>query len=243
MKRYLSVFEMITRCSIYKVLGILLLMGIAEAVALLNAWNQPLASMQPNLEEWIDQSCIVATFGLAYMFVTKVLSTTGTNVGSMQGYTFQRLRIPEKKIHLLQCIYNMLCYVLLWAAQLGILLIASQIYMQKKTNVILTNQTVLLAFYRNKFMHAILPLHDIFGWFVLFFLITGTGILVAAFSKNQRKGSLTWSLIVFMVMAFVIFLRDLGEEGLVIFIITLMLIWFLFAIVKIWLNKGVQENE
>lgn len=241
MKRYISVFEMITRSSFYKVLGILLLMTGAEAVLLMHAWNQPLAVIQPNLEEWIDQSYGIYLFWAAYWMVTKVLASAGTNTGSMQGYTLQRLRIPEKKVHLLQIIYNILCYLLLWVTQLGILLAASVYYINHKEDVILTNQTIFLAFQRNEFMHSVFPLEEYFGWFSIAFFIIGTGILTAVFSRNQRRGKTAWSLAVFIVLAVVCFPRELGEEP--ILMLMVMLIWGLYAIVKAASNKGVQNDE
>ena len=125
MKRYVSVFEMITRSSIYKVLGVLAFMVVGETIMLSCAWMQPIAALQPTLEEWVGRSRIMIAFLAAYWLVTKVLASSGTNTGSMQGYTLQRLRIPEKKVYLLQCIYNMLCYGLLWMTQVLILFVAA----------------------------------------------------------------------------------------------------------------------
>lgn len=241
MKRYLSVFEMITRTTIYKVLAILILMVIGEVISLYIAWNQPLAQVQPNLEEWIDQSHMLAFFTTAYFLIAKVLSSSIANHGSMESYTLQRLRIPEIRVHILQCVYNVLCYVLLWALQLGVMLGASKVYMTYKTNVVLSNQTVFLAFYRNEFMHSILPLEDVFGWFLLLFFIVGTGVLAAAFSRGQRRGKAVWSFVVFLVMACCCFPRGLGEEPVLVLLIAF--VWFIFWVIQAMLNKGVLEDE
>ena len=241
MKRYLSVFEMITRCSIYKVLGLLLAMVIAESIALGIAWNQQLAVYQPNLEEWIDQSYIVITFGIAFFLLTKILSSTGTNVGSMQGYTLQRLRIEESEVHKLQCIYNILAYVLLWMTQLVVFLVAAVVYVTYKSNVVLTNQTVFLAFYRNEFMHSILPLEDGFGWCLIVFFIVVTGVLVARLSRMQRSGQTAWSVVVFLVMSVFCFPRELGEQPLFVFVDASL--WTLFLVLQAILNKEARENE
>jgi len=241
MKRYLSVFEMITRCSIYKVLGLLLAMVIAESIALGIAWNQQLAVYQPNLEEWIDQSYILIVFGIAFFLLTKVLTSTGTNVGSMQGYTLQRLRIKESEVHKLQCVYNILAYVLLWMTQLVVFLVAATFYMNYKSNAVLTNQTVFLAFYRNEFMHSILPLGDVVSWFLLFFFIVVTGILTARFSRMQRSGQTAWSVVVILVMSVFCFPRALGEEP--VFILIGTFIWSVFLVLQGILNKEAKENE
>lgn len=218
MKRYISVFEMIIRSSFYKVLGILALLSVVELGSFYIAMQQPLASMQPNLEEIVDQSYFIYMFAIAYLLMTVVLVLSGANIGSMQGYTLQRLRIKEKKVFLLQCIYNVLCYVLLWATQVGVLFVASNYYMTHKTDAILTNQTVFLAFHRNDFMHNILPMQDTLNWVLLFVIIVCTGCFAADFTKMQRRGKVAWILIVFVATAFVAFPRGLNEEPVILII-------------------------
>ena len=241
MKRYVSVFEMIIRSSIYKVIGIFSIMAVGEIILLTLAWNQPIATLQPSMEEWVENSRIFVPFLAAYWVMTKVLASSGTNVGSMQSYTLQRLRIPEKKVYLLQCIYNICCYVLLWMTQFLILLLAADFYMEHKAGVILTNQTVFLAFYRNAFMHSILPMEDIFGWFMLVFFIVMTGVLAASYARNQRRGKVTWALIIFIALAVVCFQRALGVEP--IFQLMVTLIWGMYMLAQALINKGVQEDE
>lgn len=218
MKRYISVFEMIIRSSFYKVLGILASLSVLELGTFYIAMQQPLASIQPNLEELVDQSHFMYMFAIAYLLITVVLVLSGTNIGSMQGYTLQRLRIKEKKVFLLQCIYNILCYVLLWATQVGVLLAASNYYMTHKTDAILTNQTVFLAFHRNDFMHSILPIQDTLNWVLLFAIIVCTGSFAADFTRMQRRGKVAWILIIFVAIAFVSFPRGLEEEPIILII-------------------------
>lgn len=218
MKRYISVFEMIIRSSFYKVLGILASLSVLELGTFYIAMQQPLASIQPNLEELVDQSHFMYMFAIAYLLITVVLVLSGTNIGSMQGYTLQRLRIKEKRVFLLQCIYNILCYVLLWATQVGVLLAASNYYMTHKTDAILTNQTVFLAFHRNDFMHSILPTQDTLNWVLLFAIIVCTGSFAADFTRMQRRGKVAWILIIFVAIAFVSFPRGLEEEPIILII-------------------------
>ena len=188
MKKYLSVFEMIIRSSIYKIIGILALLVIAELGTFYIALQQPLARIQPNLEEIVDQSHLSYMLVLAYVVMTIVLVLPGMNIGSRQSYTLQRLRIQEKYVFLLQCLYNVLCYFLLWSTQVGILLAASYFYMKYQTHAIITNQTIFLAFHRNDFMHNILPMQDVYMWFMLICVIWGTGIIVAIVTRRQRRG-------------------------------------------------------
>lgn len=241
MKRYLSVFEMITRSSIYKVFAVLLIMAVTELAACYIALQQLLEEIQPSLEEIVDQSYFLNFFRIAYVVVTVVLILSGMNIGSMQSYTLQRLRIKEKWVFVLQSIYNILCYLLLWTVQVVVLLMVSSYYMDHETDVILGNQMVFLAFHRNDFMHSILPFQDILGWFTIFFFLFGTGIMAASFTKRQRSGKIGWSLFLFVAAICICFSRGLGEQ-----------IWFLDVFCGYWMIRAfakamehveVEKNE
>lgn len=241
MKRYLSVFEMITRSSIYKVFAVLLIMAVTELAACYIALQQLLEEIQPSLEEIVDQSYFLNFFRIAYVVVTVVLILSGMNIGSMQSYTLQRLRIKEKWVFVLQSIYNILCYLLLWTVQVVVLLMVSSYYMDHETDVILGNQMVFLAFHRNDFMHSILPFQDILGWFTIFFFLLGTGIMAASFTKRQRSGKIGWSLFLFVAAICICFSRGLGEQ-----------IWFLDVFCGYWMIRAfakamehveVEKNE
>lgn len=241
MKRYLSVFEMITRSSIYKVLGILIAMVVAEVITCAISWQQPLAYMKPTIEEWVDQSYLLVIFIVAYFLMSAVLVLPGTNIGSVQGYTLQRLRISEKSVYRLQCLYNILCFGLLWVTQLVVLLGISAFYMQYKANVVKTNMTVFLAFHRNEFMHSILPLQDLGGWALLVFFIMCTGIFAARFTKSQRSGKLDWTLVVFLAAFCIFFPQALGEVP--VFVFVMLLIWGVFGLGKAIMSREVSEDE
>ena len=88
MKRYLSVFEMIARSSIYKVLLAVIGMAVLEAgLFVLTMLNPPAIYF----ERYIDQSLYSYIFRLAYTVVTIILVLPGMNIGSTQSYTLQRL--------------------------------------------------------------------------------------------------------------------------------------------------------
>lgn len=241
MKRYVSVFEMLVRSSIYKVLGVLGVMVVAETALLAFAWNQSIALLQPTLEEWVNRSWISIPFLLAYWLISIILAFSGTNIGSMQGYTLQRLRISEKKVYLLQCVYNIFCYAILWTTQLLFLLVISDFYMKHKTGALLTNQTVFLAFYRNRFMHGVLPMEDILGWMILGFYVVMTGILMAKFARSQRKGKIEWLSIVFLPTVVIAFHKGLDGGGYLALMVAVTCC--MFMLLQAFMNKGVQEDE
>lgn len=240
MKRYLSVFEMITRSSIYKVFCIILAMAVIECASFYVALQQPLASIQPNLEEIVDQSHLAIIFRIAYLLLTVVLVLPGMNIGSMQSYTLRRLRVKENTVFLLHCIYNVLCYLMLWAAQVGLLLVTSNYYMAHKTDAVLTNQTIFLAFHRNRFMHSMLPLQEIEAWFSLILILTGSGLMSALFTKRQREGAVVWLFFPFLALGCICFTQGMASNTLY---LSLIAGGFLVgAFLKVFLSEGEEKD-
>lgn len=212
MKRYISVFEMIARSSIYKVLLILVGMVAAESIAFYIRL-QKFSETTRNVGEYIEWSNYDLIFKIAYVLLTIVIVLPGMNLGSTQSYTLQRLRIKEKRIFWLQALYNTLAYVLLWGAQLVMILVSVFVYSKNlPKDAIWNNQSVFLAFYQNDFMHSILPLEDGPGWWVLGFVIVGTGFIAAEFTKQQRRGKFAFEILILAAAVLISFPREVGYE-------------------------------
>lgn len=224
MKRYLSVFEMITRSSIYKVLLILIGMVAAELTMFCVTMQNPSGL---NIEEYIDQSQYSLIFKIAYLLITVVIVLPGMNMGSVQSYTLQRLRIKEKRIFWLQFLYNLFAYVLLCGVQLIVILLSSVIYQNNLPEAATwSNQTLFLAFYRNNFMHSILPLEDVFGWLALAFLIVGTAMATADFTRQQRRNKLSFGFAVVLGAVLTAFPREFGYKGTVLIFATVCIVLY-----------------
>lgn len=240
MKRYISVFEMITRSSIYKVVLILLLMTGAEIGLFLHSMEKHVLDDEYYaLEMIVEYSNMVWALLIAFLLITAVITLTGCNIGSNQNYTLRRLRISENKVFFLQVLYNILCYVLLWATQWAVLWGCSLIYMEKAVDV--NNQTMFLAFYRNDLMHSILPLEDVWGWILLICIICGCSIAAAGFAQQQRNGKIGWELFLILAVTIITFPRALGESYAILFVCM-----FIFPVQWIYrkvLGKGDLGDE
>ena len=210
MKRYLSMFEMIARSSIYKVLFVISGMILAEAVCFYFSMQN---ASGRNFTEYIDQSQYSLIFKIAYILITIVIVLPGMNLGSTQSYTLQRLRIKENRIYWLQAMYNFLTYVLLWGTQL-VMILASALVFQKNLPKGITwgNQTLFLEFYRSAFMHSILPLEDGPSWWILALIGVVTALAAAKFTKLQREGKFGGELIVIVIAVLIAFPRALGND-------------------------------
>ena len=107
------------------------------------------------------------------------------------------------------CCFQLFCYVLLLGAQIAVFVIQSSLYAAESGHV--TNQTVFLAFYRNDFMHSVLPLEGIVRWITNILILLGCGGSVAIFTYLQRRGKAAWSLFVVVACILVGFIEELGE--------------------------------
>ena len=210
MKRYLSVFEMITRSSIYKVLLVIVAMVATEIVFFYNAFS---AQEGVSFEFYVDKSYYSIIFQVAYILVTIMIVLPGMNIGSIQSYTLQRLSIKESRIFWVQALYNLCAYVLLWGVQLAVIL-GSFVYYQNSLpeGAIVSNQTLFLAFYRGMFMHSILPLEDGPGWWVIVLIAITTTFAAANFTRLQRVGKFGFELLIMIAAVCVYFPRPLGYD-------------------------------
>ena len=219
MKKYISIFELFTRNTIYKVLLVLLAMGATQIAMFRKAMLEwiPMdyydldfqAIEHYSLEYMVDRSNSHIFIGIAFVLITAILCWNGCNMGSKSSYTLQRLQVKEKTIFIMQSIYNSFCYVLLLGAQIVVFLLQTGLYVTQSEYV--TNQTVFLAFYRNDFMHSILPLEGMMRWIANILILLGCGTTAAVFTYIQRRGKVAWSLFVVVACVLVGFIQELGE--------------------------------
>lgn len=238
MREHLSVLMLMARSTIYKVLGIFFLMAAAEGGLFYLALNRAVATEAPGagslemegpqmnitgMEQVFQQSRIIWIFALTFLLITALLCLTGTEFGGKQGYTLRRLSIPERTIFLWQAFYNTCCFFLLWAVQLFIVLALCKLYAEKMDPVAVTQQTVFLAFYRNSFLHSLLPLAEISRYARNVLLVLGLGISSAYFPFRQRRGETGVQVIILTAIALIFFSRSMGSLGGDIFVIVLSL--------------------
>ncbi len=238
MKKYISVFEMITRSTLYKVLAVIVIMEGIQIRLFRGTMLELIGSESGGLESIVDKSNIVWPLAVAFLLITIFLCQCGCNIGSNQGYTLRRLQISELAVFWLQALYNCLCYVLLWASQAALFVIASGMYMENAIDS--TNQTVVIAFYRNAYMHSILPMEDGIGWVILAVIICSCAIASATFPLRQRRGKTDFSIIAVVAMVFLLFPKGIGSD--MSFIVFYML-FFILASGVFWSVYLKQKEE
>lgn len=159
MKRHLSIWMLMARSTICKVLGLLLALAAADGVLFALTLRQDTSIL--GLEQVLAESHLSIVFGVCMVLLMAVLCLNGCEFSAKQGYTLRRLRVSQREIFPWQAAHNAVCCFWLLAVQTLIVLALCRVYAAQDPDMV-NSQTVFLAFYRVPFLHSLLPLAD--GW-------------------------------------------------------------------------------
>ena len=138
---------------------LLILLGMAAAEAALFIWAMS-RSLDGEPEQIFSDSHIELAGLAAFTALTYALSVAGADNGSR--YTLRRLAMTERKAFFCRAAHNALCCFLFWSAQLAVALGLFLIW-KRAYPALWGRQTLLLAFYRQPFLHGLLPFD---AWYV-----------------------------------------------------------------------------
>lgn len=157
MRKHLSIFMLMVRSSIYKILLVFLAMAAVEA-ALIALTQDVKESLLFNI---IDQSHIFFVYVLAASLVQIILLGVCTSGSAKPRYTLARLSVSEKTVMLWHWLCGALCFLMLWLWQ-AILVYAFAMWHHAAANgEFVSHQSIYLATFRSQFLHSLLPLEDI----------------------------------------------------------------------------------
>lgn len=185
MKKHSSVFMLMARSTIYRVMGLLILMAVAEAGLFWLRLQQGAIDGNFSLEAIISESRLSWACAAFFLFVNVILSWGSYTISDT--YTAARLSVSGKAVYLWQCIYNTLCYLLFWMVQILIGIGLCRLYEAMAPAEFVSNQTVFLAFYRSNFLHSFLPFEDTWVWVRNILLVVALGICSSRIPSKNRK--------------------------------------------------------
>lgn len=189
MRHVKATFMLLARSSIYRLLLAFLLMGAAQGWLFYQTVSSQLLMGTPSLEVAVDDAKLSLIFGIGAILAFIILAAVGCELGSKQGYTLKRLPLTEKGVFLCQSVYNSFAFFLLWAVELLITYTLCQLYISMADGTYLSNQTIMLAYYRSDLLHTLLPLADVTLWIRNVTLVLSLGITTAAVPLYQRRGT------------------------------------------------------
>lgn len=251
--RELSLWALLARGSIYKILAILIIMVAGECTMFarsLMRWMGQDRLTDMSFETIFEDGGFKVWFlnGYAVLFLAAfclifvvLLRCEAENGGSRFGYTLGRLRVSMRHLYLVRTAYNFLCFCLLFAVQIWVVLWMCRLYSQNIPEEVLSPQFTFLAFYRIPFLHNLLPLAETAKW--------GRNLLaVLALSAElavcllHRQFSAYWSMLLLMMTGFAVDIGFHWPDLMLYFAFSVVLLAAVLRIFGIWKdNADIRE--
>ena len=241
MRQHTAVLLLLARSTLYPVLGLLALLGLAEWGLFSLALNRVLAAGPTALETVIEQSGLGWALAAGFLALSTLLCASGCVWGSRSDYTLRRLSLPGRAIFLWQGAYNSACLLLLWASQAGVALGLSA-WFAAQTGA--DSMAVFLAFYRDPLFHSLLPLEDGWVWARNLVICLELGIVDAFVPYQQRRGKPRTAIVAWLAALWTMYFFPcpVGSEG-ILWYISMLAILVLFACRTVFLLEKGESNE
>ena len=240
-KKYLSVFALYAKSSLLKILGVILLTLTAEVFFFLRATDNSLYMY--SIDTLFEKSHTGLIFAIAFLLITVLLCIPTCQFTAQTGYTLKRLLISEKEVFFCQSAYNFLAYSVFLAFQVTVCFLFGLYYISVAPAEEVTNQTLFLAFYRNSFLHSIMPLSDVALWLRNLFLIVFLAFATSEFSYKNRRRKFSLMTLVAVAYPLFSFKREIGDIGHTVFTALFMLIVIAECISCIFFRNYEEEEE
>lgn len=190
----LSLFALYARSSFCKILAAFAGLAVAEGISfavVCRGLGQNDRVLYP--EKMIDMCFFRFIFLAALALVYFILVVTeGERNGCKSSYTLLRLKISKMRQFAVRMVYNFLCLTLVFAVQILAAFVFCRLYEAKMPAELVSPQYLFLVFYRNAFLHCVLPMADVGKWVCNFLLILALAMDAACggslFGSRKSKG-------------------------------------------------------
>ena len=182
----LSLWALLARCSIFKVLAVLVIMAMAEVVLFYHCLKSGVDYY--TLARAVKDSLLSVIFLVALGLVCFALAWTERRLDTESEAAMQRLRLSGSRIFMIKTAYNIACIVILFAVQIWLAIGLVEIYGREMEEIYASPQRLFLAFYRIDFLHCLLPMAEVGKWVRNLLLLLAFGMEAAGGSeKAERK--------------------------------------------------------
>lgn len=212
MKRYLSIFSLNTRSTIYKLLSIFLMMSAAELLMFYSRIEKNRNRMNISLTEWretlpvsfdyiVGETHIQVFFAAAFLAVFWMLFWSVSERGkSKSRFLLWRLSIGRRQVFFIFACYHVICFAALILVQ--ILTVTGMYFLyQVLAGGDRAPQSLLLIFYKDAFLHSILPLSDVFRSIrlICFIIVWGFSSAYMGYEGYFKKYRASLGLLMYLV--------------------------------------------
>lgn len=215
-KRVTSIFALLARSSFYKIVGILTVMAGAEAFMFRRAISKVYTGVEGILnapEALIDNAFVPGIFLGTLGLIVVILVWTEIRMSEKAGYTMMRLHLTRRQLFAIKTSYNAACLMLLFVVQIWLAIWMIHWYGQYVELEYPAPQLLFLTFYRNRFLHCLLPMQEIGKWirnlFMVVALSMGAAGVIAFPGEKEKKYPTALNLAILMIMWFV---SDAGKN-------------------------------
>lgn len=190
MKKYLSVFTLIARESLFRIPLLWILSAVAQTVSFVYSVvykDVQLNAIFSRAFEY-DGISVFVIFGITLLLTGLLLIKTGMEFRTKSGYTLRRLRIEEKKVFLVQAVYNgLMLFLLILFETVLIFALLNFGYMRIEEKLV-TNQSVYLSFYESGFVQNVFSGRDALRAVRNILTVSSLGFSLSAFTFLWRRG-------------------------------------------------------
>lgn len=215
MKKYLSVFLLIARESLYRLVFLwavsFVLQGAVTQLALNDVVTETFVASPLMLFSGAHFT-VPRIFYVTFVLTAVLLCKTGMQFSSKTGYTLRRLLISEKAVFVIQSIYNLLMLFMYYAFSAGFYLVLMNISVKQFPAELITVQTVYKTFYESGFFANLIGGRDVLRVIRNLLTFASLGVNYAAFSFMFRRGK-KWIPAVFYVAACFVFILRTDNLG------------------------------
>lgn len=181
----LSVWALLAGGSFYKILLVLALMLPTECILFYRALYG--GGMEGGFAEVLRRSCAYPIFLAALGVIFLILVRLEGMLDSRSRYILMRLRVTRTRIFVVETVYNVLCLAVLFALQIGAAFWMVWLYADAVGAEYTGGQLLFLTFYRNNFLHCLLPMADTWKWLRNVLLLLALGMSAACGVEAARR--------------------------------------------------------
>lgn len=196
MRRSLSVCAVAARQIVWKLLAIVLVLAVCETVSF---WQ---AEVSDSFYLMVERAQLPLLHWLALMALTIVLCRQGADRQGKLTYTLSRLPDSEAKLTTLWAAVYVAACVILWAAQVGLVLLLWRRFLALNPQITAPKLALLVEFYGGGYnggwLHSLLPMDNWLRWLamLLWYLSLGAAAAQRGFlQRRNRNAPLVWGLL------------------------------------------------
>ncbi len=260
MKHCLSVFALYVRMNLRKLLVLIIGMSAGQIAffhtrlqaVIAYAESRPAAPEElmsydlTRMEDMFSAPYLMIG-GIAFLLLCTALCMAGYASSSKTGYTLARLGITERETFFVQSVANTLFFAMFLCVEALLSAALCSYYAMQMPYVVgglpvVSGQSILLAFYRSDFLHALLPMSDGLGWSCSVLLLLSLGITTAGFPFLQRRGVFSSDIITTALVTLAYFgLKDASIGPFLVYFDGVIVIWHI--IYKVYTIDATLEEE